>query len=110
MWAQNSGTNVTFRIVNYNAGASSGTWYVYDTAGSAAPDLAVQGIVTQVLSTNPPAATPVFSLLTFTNNQFQFTLAGTTSSSESIVGAGGHESDFAQLDAARNQCRALCIC
>jgi endonuclease G len=72
-------TNVTFRIVNYNAGALSGTWYVFDTVGSSALDLAVQGTVTQILSTNVATA-PTFSLLTFTNNQFRFTVNGTTGS------------------------------
>jgi uncharacterized repeat protein (TIGR01451 family) len=43
-------TDVTFRIINYGGG-SSGTWYVFDVAGSSAPDLVVQGIVS---STNAP--------------------------------------------------------
>ena len=42
-----AGTNITFRIVNYS-GASGGTWYIYDTAGSTASDLEVQGIVTPI--------------------------------------------------------------
>ena len=37
-----AGTNVIFRIVNFGGGAS-GTWYVYDTTKSTAPDLVVQG-------------------------------------------------------------------
>ena len=73
-------TNITFRIASYNGGAS-GTWYVYNKAGSTAPDLAVQGTVTQVLSaTNPPALTPSLSAFTLMNNQFQFTVGGTTGS------------------------------
>ena len=44
------GTNVTFRIVN-DGGGSSGTWYVFDVANSAAPDLAIQG---NVSTTNAP--------------------------------------------------------
>src|ERR1035441_9301351 len=34
------GTNVTFRIVNWGATSAGGTWYVFDVAGSAAPDFA----------------------------------------------------------------------
>ena len=69
------------RIVNFGGTSSAGTWYIYDTAGSGALDLALQGTVTQVLTvTNPPAIAPSFSLLTFTNNQFQFTITGTTGS------------------------------
>ncbi len=37
-----AGTNVIFRIVNYGGGAA-GTWYVYDTTKSTAPDFVVQG-------------------------------------------------------------------
>ena len=44
------GTNVTIRIVNYGGGPS-GTWYVFDVAGSSAPDLVVQGTVSP---TNTP--------------------------------------------------------
>jgi hypothetical protein len=52
---------------------------VSDVAGSAALDLALQGTVTQILSTNVAAA-PTFSLLTFTNHQIQFTVSGTSGS------------------------------
>jgi DNA/RNA endonuclease G (NUC1) len=71
-------TNVTFRIVNYGGTSSSGTWYVYDTAGSTALDLAIQGTVTQIV--NPPAIAPSISLLTFVNQQFQFAITGATGS------------------------------
>lgn len=76
---QNVATNVTFRLVNYNGG-SAGTWYVWDYAGSSSPDLIVQGTVTQVVMTNPPAIAPSFTQVGFINNQFQFTLAGTAGS------------------------------
>jgi len=78
---QNVGPNikVTFRIVNYGGTSSAGTWYVFDRADSTALDLAVQGTVTELI-TNPPAANPYLSSLTFTNNQFQFTLEGTVGS------------------------------
>lgn len=74
-----AGTNVTFRIVNYGDG-SSGTWYVFDTTGGTAPDLAVQGVITQVLTANAPAMAPTFTLIRFANHQFQFSVAGTTGS------------------------------
>ena len=44
------GTNVSFRIVN-DGGGPAGTWYVFDVANSAAPDLVVQGTVSP---TNTP--------------------------------------------------------
>jgi endonuclease G len=69
---QNVSTNVTFRIVNYGGGPS-GTWYLYDTLGTTAPDFAIQGTVTQVLT---PALAPTLSLLSFTNHQFRLTVTG----------------------------------
>ncbi len=44
-----AGTNVSFRIVNWGATGSSGSWYIYDTGNSTAPDLVVQGIVSPVV-------------------------------------------------------------
>jgi DNA/RNA endonuclease G (NUC1) len=77
-----AGTNVTFRIVNYLGSGSAGSWYVSDVGKSTAPDLALQGVVAPVSSpaTNAPAVAPTFSLPTFANNQFQFTVNGTTGS------------------------------
>ncbi len=77
-----AGTNVTFRIVNYLGTGSAGSWYVFDTGKSTAPDLAFQGVVAPVSlpATNAPAAAPTFSSPTFLNNQFQFTLNGTAGS------------------------------
>ncbi len=46
------GTNVTFRIVNYGGGAS-GTWYIFDVAGSSALDFVVQGVVSPVVTNFP---------------------------------------------------------
>ena len=37
------GTTVTFRIVNYGATGSAGTWYIYDVANSSADDFEIQG-------------------------------------------------------------------
>ncbi len=47
-----AGTNVTFRIINWAGTDSAGTWYIFDKAGSSAPDFAVQGSVS-------PATVPV---------------------------------------------------
>ena len=79
-------TNVTFRIVNY-IGGSGGTWYIYDTAGSTAPDLVVQGSITQVLATNPPAAVPMISQSVYVNNQFQLSVTGTSGSNYVVQAA-----------------------
>ncbi|MEI9961057.1 MAG: hypothetical protein WDM76_07945 [Limisphaerales bacterium] len=75
-------TNVTFRIVNYGGTSSAGNWFIYDKAGTAALDFALQGIVAQIALpiTNAPAAAPSFSGISFENNQFQFTLNGTPGS------------------------------
>ena len=71
-----AGTNVTFRIVNYQGTGSTGTWYVYDVANSTAPDLALSGTVHPVVS--PASAdAPELAGLTLAGNQFQFTLTGT---------------------------------
>ena len=74
------GINVTFRIANYAANSSGGNWYVYDVANTAAPDFAVTGTVTPLVTTLPPAAAPVFSLTTVASNQIQFTISGTAGS------------------------------
>ena len=47
-----AGTNITFRIVNWGATSSSGTWYIFDVADSTALDFAVLGSVS-------PALTPI---------------------------------------------------
>ena len=44
-----AGTNVTFRIVNWGGG-SGGTWYIFDVAGSSAPDFVIQGTVSPVVA------------------------------------------------------------
>jgi endonuclease G len=66
-------TNVTFRIVNFGGTSSSGTWYLYNRLGTAAPDIALQGIVTQLAPPSPP----VLSLVSVANGQFSFTVTGT---------------------------------
>jgi len=54
-----AGTNVTFCIVNWGGTSSVGKWYIYDMAGSTAPDFTVQGIVAPA---NSPAADLAISL------------------------------------------------
>ena len=61
-----SGTNVTFRIVNFGGTSSSGTWYVYDVANSPAPDLAIEGSV-EMISTPSPV---INSILTTNGTAF----------------------------------------
>ncbi len=73
-----AGTNVTFRIVNYNGTSSAGTWYIFDVSNSVALDFEVDGVVAPVL--NPPAGSPSFSSFSLVNNQFQFALTGTAGS------------------------------
>ena len=50
------GTTVTFRIVNYGATSSGGTWYLYDVANSTAADFAMNGSVNPVVVTTPDLA------------------------------------------------------
>jgi 2',3'-cyclic-nucleotide 2'-phosphodiesterase (5'-nucleotidase family) len=61
------GTTVTFRIVNWGGTGATGTWYVFDRAGSTATDLEVQGTVApQAGGANPTAsglATPASAAL-----------------------------------------------
>lgn len=83
-----AGTHITFRIVNFLGTSSGGSWYVSDVAGSAPLNLAVKGMVAQVLNaTNPPAAAPTISAPVFANNQFQFVLTGTTGSNYVVEAA-----------------------
>jgi hypothetical protein len=69
-----AGTTVTFRIVNYNASAGSGTWYINNIA--AGNDLQIQGTVapiSPVISTtgNPSAVNGIFgSPSSYTTTQF----------------------------------------
>jgi DNA/RNA endonuclease G (NUC1) len=66
-------TNVTFRLVNYGASSAAGTWYLYNSGGNTAADLALQGTVEEIVST-----APVLSNVTFAHDQFSFTLTGTS--------------------------------
>jgi hypothetical protein len=48
-----AGTVVTFRLVNYGATSTTGTWYLFDTANTTAADLEISGTVTPA---GPPVA------------------------------------------------------
>jgi len=74
-------TNVTFRIVNYN-GVSTGNWYVWDYANSTAPDLAVQGTVTEL--TVPITVPPGFQTINLAGNQISLTVTGAVATSYTI--------------------------
>jgi uncharacterized repeat protein (TIGR01451 family) len=62
-----AGITVTFRIVNWGATSSGGTWYILDVAGSSAPDLAISGTVSPI---SPP---PVADLVLATTHAGVFT-------------------------------------
>jgi hypothetical protein len=70
-----AGVPVTFRIVNFAANNSGGTWYIYDRANTTAADLAIDGTVAS--ASVPPAGPPVFTAVGLTNNQLDFTVTGT---------------------------------
>jgi DNA/RNA endonuclease G (NUC1) len=82
-----AGTNVTFRIVNYNASNSGGTWYIFDVGSSTALDFEVQGFIAPVVVVGPPAGAPTFDAISYANNQFQFMLNGTTGSNYIVQAA-----------------------
>jgi len=70
-------TNVTFRIVNWDGTSAAGTWYVFDVAGTAAADLAIEGTL---LYTIPPPANITSQPQSRTNNVGEtstFTVAAT---------------------------------
>ncbi|MEY4386236.1 MAG: hypothetical protein RLY20_1519 [Verrucomicrobiota bacterium] len=75
-----AGTNVTFRILNYSATTTNGTWYIYDNANSTALDFAVQGSVTPATPPAPPASAPMLTNALLSGAQFQFQILGTTGS------------------------------
>lgn len=77
-----AGTNVTFRIVNFGGTSASGTWYVFDVANSAAPDLAITGTVTPVNS--PP---PVITAIVLTNGTTLINFQGAPGFAYSIQAA-----------------------
>lgn len=82
-----AGTTVTFRIVNYAATGSGGTWYVFDVSNSTALDFAISGIVSSVVVSNPPAQSPALASPVLANNQFQFQLTGTAGSNYIVQAA-----------------------
>jgi len=56
-----SNTSVTFRIVNFGGTSASGTWYIFNTLGTTAPDLAIQGTVTSIGPTQAPRLSVVIA-------------------------------------------------
>jgi hypothetical protein len=52
-----SGTAVTFRLVNYGATGSGGTWYIYDVASSTALDFSLSGGISYPAP--PPSLSPL---------------------------------------------------
>ncbi len=76
-----AGTNVTFRIVNYGGSSSAGTWYVFNTAGTAAPDFALTGTITQVL----PPVSPAITGISFADNQISLVVTGAVTTSYTIT-------------------------
>ena len=61
-----AGTVVTFRIVNYGATATTGTWYIYDPTATAGNDLIINGVVG--VPATPPDLTADASANTVDNN------------------------------------------
>jgi len=83
-----AGTNITFRIVNYGASSSGGTWYVYDATNSTALDFAVTGTVAATNPvTNTPALPPTLSQAIITNANILFQLTGTVGSNYVVQAA-----------------------
>lgn len=76
-----AGTNVTFRIVNWGGTSSAGTWYVFDVAGSSAPDFSVQGTITPVSPPTPPG----FQSFSWAGGNASLTITGTVASSFTIL-------------------------
>lgn len=74
-------TTVTFRIVNYGGTTASGTWYVYNTAGTTAPDLALSGTVTQIL----PTILPGIASLNVASDQISLVITGAVATSYTVT-------------------------
>ena len=79
-----AGTNVTFRIANYN-GAAAGNWYIYDVANTTAPDFAIDGSITPLVSAMP-ATNAVLGNVSISSTQIQFNISGTTGSNYIVQG------------------------
>ncbi len=79
------GTNVNFRLVNYGTNVTTGTWYLFDTAISSAPDFALSGSVTSLAPPAPPAIAPVITNAVYVGGQFQFDLTGTVGSNYIVL-------------------------
>jgi hypothetical protein len=92
-----AGTNVTFRIVNYGASDSGGTWYVFDTTNSPELDFIISGSVNSTnISGGPPAVASTLSPPLFTNGAIVFQLTGTAGSNY-VVQASTNLSEWLNL-------------
>jgi uncharacterized repeat protein (TIGR01451 family) len=86
-----AGTNVTFRIANWNATSSGGTWYIFDVASSTAVDFAIQGVLTPAVVPAADLAIAMTHSGTFTQADFgdtytiTVTNAGTGASSGTVT-------------------------
>ena len=83
-----AGTVVTFRIVNYGATNTGGTWYIYDVANSTAADLSLDGTVTPVVTGTPDLTISKTHTGTFTQADTgkTYTLTVTNSGTASTSG------------------------
>ncbi len=84
-----AGTNVNFRISNWNAPNSGGTWYIFDAANSTASDFAVQGYINPTVLPNPDLAISISHTGSFTEadtNRF-YTITVTNTGTGPTVGA-----------------------
>lgn len=78
------GISVTFRIVNYLGTDPAGSWYIYDKAASSAPDLALQGTITQL---SAPVITPGFQNISLAGGQISLSITGAAATSYTISAA-----------------------
>lgn len=90
-------TTVTFRIVNYGASSSGGTWYISNVANTTAVDFSIDGTVNPItLPPSPPASAPTLTNAALVGSQFQFTLNGTTTSNYVIQATTNLDGGFWQ--------------
>ena len=83
-----AGTAVTFRIVNWGASTSTGTWYIYDVGNSTAADFAVTGTVTPVVTTFPDLTISKSHSGTFTQGDTSRTYTLTVTNSGNATTSG----------------------
>ena len=83
------GTNVTFRIVNWGATSSGGTWYIFDVASSTDPDFVVQGSLSPVVAPEADLTISASHTGTFTQGDIgdTYTITVTNVGAAASVGA-----------------------